>query len=469
MKIDLNFVAQAIKAHIIMPEGAAVNGCFSGIAHDSRLLKPGDLFVALRGANGDGHHYLDQAAAKGAAAVMVEQGFEPRPQLSLPVIEVRDTLSALQQLAHAWRMEFELPLIAVTGSVGKTSTKDMLAACLQPLGPVLKTQGNFNNEIGLPITLLNLDAACRNAVVEMGMRAPGEISALAAIARPSHAVISNVEAVHLESMGSIQNIARAKAEILDYIEEGGFALINGDQQLLREAAAGHKAKLYRFGWAEDCEMRILQTRCDAEGLAVRMELLGEAMLLALPLPVPELAYNMAAAAGTARLLGVSCADIKTALAGITLSKLRMHIIELPEGGVVINDTYNASPPSMKAALGLLHQIAGSRAKVAVLGDMLELGSYEREGHREVGDRAALLGVRTLLTVGRRAADIAEGACRSGMDPESIYRFADAGACLLWMREHISRGDAVLFKASRGMKLEELMEGWLCPSPTGEKL
>lgn len=460
MNMELDYIVRATGGELVMPSQECPAAPVTGVVINSRDAAPGALFVALRGERRDGHEYIADAVANGAAAVLAETDFQPLPPVAAPVVVVPNTYEALQRLAHSWRMQFDLPVIAVTGSVGKTGTKDMLAACLQALGPVLKTEGNFNNELGLPLTLLNLDPAFHSAVVEMGMRALGEIRALAAIARPRYAIITTVEPVHLETLGSLENIARAKAEVLEYIGSDGFALINGDQPLLREAAARHPVKLYRFGWREDCELRILRTHTEAEGLSVQLQLLGEPALFTLPLPVPELAVNLAAAAGMAKLLGVSAPEIKRALAGITFSKLRLQISALPAGGLVINDTYNASPPSMKAGLGLLKTKSGSRRSVAVLGDMMELGSYERQGHREVGARAAELGIDLLLTVGPRAEDIAAGACQAGQPAERVQRFADAAACLEWMRAHVTGGDAVLFKASRGMQLEALLEAWL---------
>ena len=458
MNLSLDFIVQSTGGRLVLPAGGSAARNLTGVSIDSRSLEPGALFIALRGEKSDGYQYLSAALERGAAALMLER--MPIPAPTVPIILVLNSLQALQDLAHAWRMRFDLPLVAVTGSVGKTSIKDLLAACLQSWGPSLKTPGNYNNQIGLPLTLLQLEEGYRSAVIEMGMRALGEIYELAAIAQPDYALISNVEAVHLETMGNLNNIAQAKAEVLHFIGADGFAVINGDQNVLRTAAAAYPVRCYHFGWSADCEFRILKSSIIEGELKVDLDLLGKNTSLIFPLPAVELAANIAAVAGTAYLLGIELESVEQVLATADLSRQRLQISELAEGGLLINDAYNASPASMRVALRILKEKSQGRRSVAVLGNMFELGDYEQEGHLSVGRRAAELGIDQLLTVGDRAMQIAEGAAQAGMSAKQLHSFTSPEECLEWMREGIMPQDAVLFKASRGMQLEQLIEAWL---------
>jgi UDP-N-acetylmuramoyl-tripeptide--D-alanyl-D-alanine ligase len=307
---------------------------------------------------------------------------------------------------------------------------------------------------------LTLDNSHQAAVLELAMRASGEIRHLAGIVRPTYAIITNVEPVHLETLGSLENIARAKCELLEYIQPDKFAVINGDNHLLKTIAQSYSVKLYYFGYSAECDIRILSTHLSGNGMEVKLRLFDKDESFYLPVPAPKLASNLASAVGTAYLMGVETELIREGLNNFQTSGNRLKMTDLPEGGTIINDTYNANPVSMAAALEVCCEIAGDRRKVAVLGDMLELGNYEQDGHIQVGRVAADLKMDLLVTVGERAAYIGKGALSAGMSPDTVFCWDDQEKCLAWLKQNVSQLDVVLFKASRGMRLELLAQQWL---------
>jgi UDP-N-acetylmuramoyl-tripeptide--D-alanyl-D-alanine ligase len=443
--------------------GADIN--FSGVAIDSRGITPGELYVALPGERFDGHEFVRAAASRGAAAALVSREI---PEAGLPLIQVPPErageraacLTALQDLSAGWRRQFSLPLIAVTGSVGKTTTKDILAHLLAARYRVLKTAGNHNNEIGLPLTLLGLNEQHTAAVVEMGMRAPGEIAELCRISAPGYGIITNVGPVHLETLGSMEAIAAAKTELLGAIPPEGFSLLPGENEFLRAAAARYDGTRYYFGSGADCALRLEQTRLTPEGIEFTAAVFGESWSAFFPAPAPRLVLNALAAVGMAYRLGVSLDEIRAALATFAGGASRLEMRDLPEGGLLINDTYNANPLSMQNALEVLAAVSAGRPRVAVLGDMYELGGYTREGHRLVGQKAADTDLEALVTVGEFSADLAAAAAAAGMPQARIHHFAAAADCGAWLRQNIARDHAVLFKASRGMRLEQILSVWV---------
>jgi len=457
MQFDINFICQATGGELVYQKG---NPGFLRVTTDSRTIQTGDLFIALKGDNFDGHDYINEALQKGAAGAIVANTVKILPDLykKVAIIQVKDTLAALQKLASAHRNRFDLPVIAVTGSVGKTTTKDILATLLQNNYQVLKTEGNFNNEIGLPLTLLRLNSSYEAAVVELAMRSRGEIAHLASLCRPAIAIITNVEPVHLETMGSLENIAQAKCEVLQKVES--FAVINGDNNYLQQAAADYSCSKYTFGYNKDCDFRIINSHINKGKLWINAKILEETIDLQFPLPALRLAPVITAAAGTAMLMDISIPDIQTSLAGYEPSGNRLAMINLPQGGLIINDTYNANPLSMAAALETARELAAGRRIVAVLGDMFELGEYEQQGHLEVGRKVALSGVDLLVTIGTRAETITKGARETGMTDKQIAHFIDLAECHEYLRENLSKQDVILFKASRGMKFELIIDKWL---------
>lgn len=460
MWLSLKYILESVQGTLLSGD---VNAWVEGISTDSRRYDPKQVFFALEGENFDGHDYVNQLIETGAAAVVVSKPDKISSFGSTAVIVVRDTLQALQSLAAGFRHRFDIPVVAVTGSVGKTTTKDMLAACLAPVYNTLKTPGNFNNEIGLPLTLLSLNDSHQAAVVELAMRARGEIARLSAILRPTHAIITNVEAVHLETMGSLENIAAAKCEVLEFISPDKFVLMNGDNHYLLEAAQKYPCIKHTFGYNDGCDVRIIQVAKSGAGINISLSFWGQKHDFYFPLPAPQLAPNLAAAVGCAFLLGVSPAIIHQGLSSYQTAENRLNIIELPEGGAVINDTYNANPVSMTAAIEVCREISMNRRAVATLGDMLELGDFEKEGHLLVGRRAAQLNMDLIVTLGERAAYIAEGAIEAGLPAERVVSFTKREDALEWLRRNVSRRDVVLFKGSRGMRMEEILQGWLIPA------
>lgn len=426
------------------------------ICLDSREVTEGSLFFAIKGERHDAHDFVVSALAGGAAAAVVSSEVALSPELGeRGLIRVLDTRLALQQLARWHRSRFQIPVMAVTGSVGKTTTKDLLALCLGARFKTLKTRGNYNNEIGVPLTLLALDESYQAAVVEMAMRNRGEIRELAAITCPTHAIITNVEPVHLENLGSLRNIAEAKCEVLEFIPENGLAFINGDDALLVETARKYQVKQILFGTGPDCSYRLAGVEVSREGTRIEASIRGQKVVFQIPVPGAHLAYNVVAAAGAALESGVSLEEIQCSLERFQPSERRLTIKAGSGGVTVIDDCYNANPLSMQAALRVLGDIGQGAVRVAVLGDMYELGEYEEPGHREVGRMAAHLGIEHLITVGESAWYICEAAREEGM--QEVYHFGDKQSALNYLQAILESGMVVLFKASRGMHLEEMVE------------
>lgn len=452
MKLDIRFLCKAVQGSIINGDP---NISFSGVSTDSRSVLPGQVFFALEGKKHDGHQYVNQAFSRGAAAAVVSKvGNKYKEQ---PLILVSDTIHALQQLAKDYRSLFNIPLAAVTGSVGKTTTKEILAQCLESTYVTLKTQGSFNNEIGLPLTLLNLKEYHQIGVVELGMRGLGEIRTLAEVAQPTVAIITNVEPVHLETMGSLEKIAQAKCEVLSVLSGGSFAVINGDNTLLLAEADKYDCVKYTFGYNESCDFHIEKVTVRQEMMEIRADFRGQEELLNFPLPAASLALDVVAAASVCYLLGLNMAKVKQALLDYKPSGNRLNISTSKTGRVLINDTYNANPLSMSAALEVGLKLRKQGQFIAVLGDMFELGSYEKEGHILVGKKAAEIGVDLLITIGERARQIGEGAKSAGMAADKVKCFPDKTAALDCIKQSAKPGDTILFKASRGMELEKVID------------
>lgn len=424
----------------------------SGFAYDSRKVKPGDCFVAMPGERVDGHNYTERAAANGAAVVLAARPVEAP---GAAVIQVADPLQALGQLGRARRERFPIPIVGITGSVGKTTTKEMVAAVLAARFNVFRSLGNFNSEVGLPLMLMDLDESHETAVLEMGMRALGEIEYLCSIAQPNIGVVTNVGLSHLEVLGSQANIARAKGELPRNLPEAGAAVLNADDPLVRAMAGDTTARVWFYGFeAEGLGERWVTLR----GLArdgetgQRFTLVtpqGEAEAF-LPAPGRHNALNALAAAAVGLEMGMTLAQVAEGIAGYVPSGSRMRILNV--GGVrLLDDTYNAAPQSVIAALGVMRELAGPQGRcVAVLGDMYELGAATEEGHRAVGAEAARLADQ-VVTVGeltRSTADAAGAkAVHFAAKPEAI-----AHLCSL-----VKSGDTVLVKGSRGMAMEEIVQ------------
>jgi len=437
---------------------------FAGISTDTRTLALGELFVALRGENFDGHGFLATAASSGAAAAVVaEDAVVPEAARALPRLVVKDTLVALGALARGHRASLSPVVVAVTGSVGKTSTKELLAAALSPLGPVLKTEGNLNNEIGLPLTLFRLRAEHRAAVLEMGMNHPGEIARLAAIGQPAIGVVLNAREVHLEQLGTVENVARAKGELYFGLPPDGIAVANADDPLVMAQARASGRRVLTFGQgassdvrlvsADDRGLRGVELTCHADSRTwkTRLSMLGA-----------HNALNACAALAAAIGAGVRVGDAVEALPHARSAPHRLELVQLADAVTLLDDCYNASPSSMRAALETLRQAAQGRRRAAILGDMLELGPTELDLHRGVGAECG--GLAWLLCFGPRSVGIAEGAAAVGV-PE-IGQLEDFNDGLSWVHRHLQAGDAVLLKGSRGMRLERFAKALGAPQREG---
>ncbi|MGW1195379.1 UDP-N-acetylmuramoyl-tripeptide--D-alanyl-D-alanine ligase [Streptomyces sp. NPDC002536] len=426
---------------------------------DSREVRPGSLFAALPGDNVDGHDYAERAVAAGAVAVLAS-----RP-VGVPAVVVDDVVAALGALARAVVAKLGTTVVGLTGSAGKTSTKDLIAQLLQGLGPTVWTPGSLNNEIGLPLTALRADAGTKHLVLEMGARGIGHIRYLAELTPPRIGVVLNVGTAHVGEFGGREQIAVAKGELVEALPDDGVAVLNADDPLVRAMSSRTKARTVLFGEAADADVRAVDVRLDAMGRPaftlhtptgcgeVTMQLYGEHHV-----------SNALAAAAVAHELGMPAQDIASALSGAgQLSRWRMEVTERADGVTVVNDAYNANPESMRAALRALAAMGeASRAQGgrtwAVLGRMAELGEESLAEHDAVGRLAVRLNVSKLVAVGdREAAWLQMGAYNEGSWGEESVHVSDAQAAVDLLRSELRPGDVVLVKASRSVGLERVAE------------
>ncbi|MCC6709421.1 MAG: UDP-N-acetylmuramoyl-tripeptide--D-alanyl-D-alanine ligase [Gammaproteobacteria bacterium] len=419
---------------------------FNGASTDTRSLGPGQLFFALRGPNFDAHEKLDEAQAAGAVAAVVERAMPSR----LPQLLVADTRAALGQLARAWRQRFDIPVLAVTGSAGKTTVKEMLAAIMRTQGPVLATRGNFNNDIGLPLTLFQLDASHRAAVLEMGANHVGDITLLVAIARPHIGVITLCAPGHLEGFGSIEGVARTKGEMFAGLPDDGIAILNADDAqapLWRELAG--KRRVSSFGLSADFRAENIQATADGSVFTLRSP--AGAIEITLKHRGLHNVRNALAAAAAASAAGVSLADIQRGLAEAGIVKGRLQYRAGSVGCRIIDDSYNANPASVAAAIAVLGSEPAPRW--LVFGDMRELGPDAVDYHREVGAQAAAAGVTQLFTYGALARHAAERFAGFAQHADSHGNLLAALRAAL--SEAANAPPTLLIKGSRAMALDEV--------------
>ena len=430
---------------------------FPGVSTDSRTLAADELFVALRGATHDGHVFAPEAAAHGAGAVLVEPEVG-RTLATGGVIMVRDTLVALGRLAHFHRCRSAVRVVAITGSNGKTTTKEMLAAILESWvggGGVLHTAGNLNNLVGLPLTLLRLGSE-RLAILEAGMNAPGEIWELAGIADPDVGVITCVAPAHLEGLGSVRNVAQAKGELYRRLRPDATAVVNADDPLVTEVARDFTGRKLTFGRDASAVVRATALTDDGlEGVRFQLGIDGASTRVHLPVPGQHNVTNALAAAAAAHALGVPYETIAVGLARFRPANMRMQVMHLPSGVTVINDAYNANPASMAAAL---HTLATSRAtrRFAALGEMRELGTISVAAHEELGRLAAAAHLDGLFLLGEHAAVVRAGAITAGMAAERIVVAAGHAELADGLRTTLGKGDVLLLKGSRGAEMEKAL-------------
>lgn len=442
---------------------------------DSRQVIPGGLFVAIPGERADGHDFVAEAFKRGASFALIQRevggeyptldlrsGFEEASlaDLTSPLsIRVDDSLAALQQTARFWRSRLDVRVIGITGSVGKSTTKELVAQVLSQRYRTLKNLGNLNNEIGLPLTLLRLGEGYQRAVLEMGFYVPGEIAFLCEISRPSVGIVTWIGTVHAERAGSREAIAQGKGELVEALPDDGVAILNYDNAFTREMAVRARARVMYYGldsaahlWADQIESFGL------EGIHFRMHYGDEVMYVRAPLIGRHSVHNALAAVAAGLAEDLSWDEI---LSGLTTAyaQLRLVAVRSENGALLLDDTYNASPESMLAALNLLEEMEGR--KIAVLGDMLELGQYERQGHELVGRRAAEV-ADVLITLGQRARMIAEAALRGGMKSSDILQLGDQAEVTSWLDANLTATDTVLLKGSHGLRMDRIVNALETP-------
>ncbi len=436
----LTQLVEVLLASPINLSETALTQISSGIQTDSRTLKPGEVFLALRGDKFDGHEFVQTAIAKGALAAIVDFEYE---NPGFPILQVKDTLKAYQKIARWWRDRFNIPVIGVTGSVGKTTTKELIAAVLGTKGRVHKTYGNYNNEIGVPKTLLELGAEDDYAVIEMAMRGRGQIAELTQIARPTIGVITNVGTAHIELLGSEEAIAEAKCELLAEMSADSVAILNHDNPLLMATAAKFwHGEVLTYGFSGG----------DIQGQLIDNEIVEVAGIqLPLPLPGRHNATNFLAALAVAKVLGIDWASLKAGVM-VDMPTGRSQRFILPNDVVILDETYNAAPEAMIAALQLLADTPGKR-KIAVLGAMKELGERSQQLHQQVGETVKKLNLDGLLVLvdGQDAEAIALSA--EGIPSECFATHADLVARL---KTFVQAGDRLLFKAAHSVGLDRVV-------------
>jgi UDP-N-acetylmuramoyl-tripeptide--D-alanyl-D-alanine ligase len=423
------------------------------VTTDSRTLRPGELFVALRGQNFDGHNFVERAARAGAAGALVESTWNGKIPKDFRLIRTEDPLRAYQELAANYRKSLALNVVAITGSNGKTTTKDFTAAVLAHRFRVTKTEGNFNNHVGLPRTMLEASSEDEVAVWEIGMNHPGEIAALAKLAAPDVAIITNIGVAHIEFMGSREKIADEKGALAEAVGTEGTVILNSDDPLTRSIATRVRGKLILAGTTAG---DIRADEISQSGTGTDFTILEDAHRCRAQLPVPGLhmVQNALLAVAAGRVFGLSLEDCAAGLIGAPLTKARLQIKDL--GGVqFLDDSYNANPDSMKAALRTLVELDADGKRIAVLGEMHELGDESERGHREVGETAAALKIDQLIAIGDAATAIADGARHAGLQKTTVVNSTSEAAELL--NQIAAPGDLVLIKGSRASRTEEVIE------------
>jgi len=423
-----------------------------GYSIDSRTLNPGDLFIAIAGERFDGHNYVQAALDKGAVGAIVEAGKQV-PGDPLRLLQVEDTLKALQLLGAAARRLWGKPLVAVTGSAGKTTTKEILAHILSTRFRVLKSSGNLNNHIGLPLQLLKLEAEHDLAVVEMGMNHAGEIRALGELAHHDMAVVTAVAPVHLEFFESLKDIARAKYEIIETLHPGGVAVLNADDDYVCQFGRDFKGKVVRFGIKRSADVSAQKIKLNgAEGSTFELVVGSVGEPVTFPLVGEHNIYNALAAAAAAMERGISPSQAAAALSSVVPPDKRGQVLNL-HGATIINDSYNSNPRALQAMIDTLASMKAER-RILVVGEMLELGPTAEALHRECGKHAAEKKIDMVIGVRGMARAVAEAACGSGTQAQFVETPEQAGE---WLARNLHAGDAVLLKASRGVKLERALD------------
>jgi UDP-N-acetylmuramoyl-tripeptide--D-alanyl-D-alanine ligase len=432
------------------------------VCTDSRDVRPGDLFIALKGDHFDGHAFVEKAIRQGAVAAVVNETFQlssPKTGGAVPrLLPVPDPLVAYQDLAAAHRRRFEIPVVAVTGSNGKTTTKEMVARVLAERWTTLKTEANFNNQIGVPQTLLRLSARHQAAAIEMGVDAPGQTTRLAEITHPTVGLITNIGPDHLEFFGTLEISAASKGELLDFLPKDGVAVLNADDAFFPSLVARAHCPVVSFGLSKTAQVRADQISSGGGGTSFRLLIPGQRRGAPVRLRThgSHNVLNALAAVAVGHGLGLTTTAIVRGLSKFRPATMRSEVHRLRDM-TVINDCYNANPASMRAAIDLLVGLQVGHRTIAVLGDMLELGVSAEALHREVGRHVAAQGVSELIACGTLGRKISEGAIAAGMAAARIHDTADAMEAVGIVTNLVRAGDVVLVKGSRGMRMERVVD------------
>ncbi|MBY0008224.1 UDP-N-acetylmuramoyl-tripeptide--D-alanyl-D-alanine ligase [Priestia aryabhattai] len=424
-----------------------------GVSIDTRTIQQGNLYIPIKGERFNGHVFVDKAIENGAVATLWNKD-EENPPTDISVILVDDTLEALQQLAKSYRHELDIKVVGITGSNGKTTAKDMVKAVLDTTYRVLKTDGNFNNHIGMPLTILRLDETHDIAVLEMGMSSRGEIEFLSNLAEPDVAIITNIGESHLQDLGSRDGIAEAKLEITSGLAPTGQLVYNGDEPLLTSRVVNPAFETVTFGSSEQNDL--YPSAISAEELGTTFTVSRETTYsFFIPVLGKHNVHNALSAIAVGHYFGLDNETIAKGLKELKLTNMRMELVKRTDGLTFINDAYNASPTSVKAAITLMHELEGYKQKILVLGDMLELGDQEKEFHKEVGEFIQAEKIDYVLTYGPLSVEIEQGA-KNNFAEDKVIHFEEKDELVEKLTAITTREDVVLVKASRGMKLEEVI-------------
>jgi UDP-N-acetylmuramoyl-tripeptide--D-alanyl-D-alanine ligase len=435
--------------------------CLTGLSTDTREVTPGQLFWALKGERHDGHDYIQSAVEKGASGIVINKDYKPEilQRNDCAVITVNDTLEALGDLARWWRDKHSVRVAVITGSVGKSTTKEMAASILGLRAETLKNRGNLNNLVGLPLTIFQLTENHKRAVLEMGMNQPGEIARLTEIANPDVGLITNVARAHLEGVGSIDGVAKAKVELLEKISSDGRVLLNGDDELLMRAASPFGRKVTTYGLGSGNEIRAENIRnLGREGVSFELRYDGNSISIRIRVPGVQNVVNALAASAIAISMKESPDTIVKGLNSFEGMYGRFMLVPLPNNVTLVDDTYNSNPASLKAAIDSLKELIAVRGRVIVgLGEMLELGDETLSAHREAGGMVADLGAYFFLAMGEHAREMVDGAVGRGFPPERARVVDTHQEMGQQIKEIMKQGDLILLKGSRRVGLERVSQ------------
>jgi UDP-N-acetylmuramoyl-tripeptide--D-alanyl-D-alanine ligase len=452
VRLRLNDVVRKIDGTILQGSESLA---FHRFNIDSRSTEPGELFFALT-AKRNGHDFVPSAVKRGASGAVISQPTALADK-DIALIQVKDTLKALQELARKVLQEYPVKVIGITGSIGKTTTKEFTSCLLSQDFKVLKSEGNLNNHLGVPLSLLKLEDDHDVAVLEMAMSSPGEIQSLTQIAPPDIAVITNVNPVHLQFFKNIDEIALAKKEILDGMKKDGTAVLNGDDELVMKIAKHWKGKTLLFGLSEECDVRARNIRKNEwDGIAFELIYGKKQVEIRLPFYYERILYNFLASAAVSSALSVPLDSLRAGAQALKPLPMRGVLLRLRKNIHLIDDSYNSNPVALESALKGLAELPAKR-RIAVLGDMLELGEREAEFHTEAGKQVAQSGWNILVAAGPLSSHMVDGALSAGMRKEQTFHFENSAAAAGKIRSLIQKGDLILIKGSRGMMMEKVVE------------